>query len=36
MNLTPVPRENHRIGVPTPAFYTEIFISDASIYAGGV
>lgn len=34
INLTPVPRENYRIGVPRGAFYKEVFNSDASEYGG--
>jgi 1,4-alpha-glucan branching enzyme len=33
-NLTPVPREKYRIGVPVAGFYKEIFNSDASWYGG--
>ncbi len=33
-NLTPVPRENYRIGVPQHGFYTELFNSDAAEYGG--
>jgi 1,4-alpha-glucan branching enzyme len=35
MNMTPVPRHNYKIGVPKPAFYTEVLNTDASIYGGG-
>ena len=34
INFTPVPRENHRIGVPGPGWYDEIFNSDSERYAG--
>jgi len=34
-NFTPVPRQNYRLGVPAPGFYTEILNSDAAIYGGG-
>lgn len=34
LNFTPVPRENYRIGVPTPGVYKEIFNSDAACYGG--
>jgi 1,4-alpha-glucan branching enzyme len=34
VNLTPVPREGYRIGVPQGGFYREIFNSDAGIYGG--
>jgi 1,4-alpha-glucan branching enzyme len=34
INLTPVPRENYRIGVPQGGEYHEIFNSDSSFYAG--
>ncbi len=33
-NLTPVPRENYRIGLPKKGKLVEIFNSDASIYGG--
>jgi 1,4-alpha-glucan branching enzyme len=33
-NLTPVPRENYRIGVPERGFWAERFNSDATIYGG--
>lgn len=33
-NLTPVYREQYRIGVPEPGFYRERFNSDAKIYGG--
>lgn len=34
LNFTPVPRENYRIGVPRPGFYSEILNSDSGIYGG--
>ena len=34
INLTPIPRENYRIGVPQSGEYREIFNSDSSFYAG--
>jgi 1,4-alpha-glucan branching enzyme len=34
-NFTPVPRGDHRIGVPEAGRYTEIVNSDASFYGGG-
>jgi 1,4-alpha-glucan branching enzyme len=33
-NLTPVPRENYRIGVPYGGFWKELLNSDATEYAG--
>jgi 1,4-alpha-glucan branching enzyme len=33
-NLTPVPRENYRIGVPKPGYYREILNSDSEHYGG--
>jgi 1,4-alpha-glucan branching enzyme len=33
-NFTPVPRENHRIGVPSGGFYREILNTDSAIYGG--
>jgi 1,4-alpha-glucan branching enzyme len=33
-NFTPVPRANHRIGVPEPGRWTEILNSDAPLYGG--
>ena len=33
-NFTPVPREEYRIGVPQPGFYSEVLNSDAGIYGG--
>jgi 1,4-alpha-glucan branching enzyme len=33
-NLTPVPREGYRIGVPFAGLWTELLNSDASTYAG--
>ena len=34
INLTPVPRENYRIGLPTDGKWSEIFNSDATAYWG--
>ncbi len=34
-NFTPVVREGYRIGVPQAGYYSEIFNSDSSYYAGG-
>ncbi|WP_145369458.1 1,4-alpha-glucan branching protein GlgB [Maioricimonas rarisocia] len=34
INMTPVPREEYRIGVSDPGFYKEILNSDAAIYGG--
>jgi 1,4-alpha-glucan branching enzyme len=34
LNFTPVPRENHRIGVPRAGKYREVFNSDAKEYGG--
>ncbi|GIK42978.1 MAG: 1,4-alpha-glucan branching enzyme GlgB [Chloroflexota bacterium] len=33
-NLTPVPRENYRVGVPKPGYYREILNSDSAHYGG--
>ncbi len=33
-NLTPVPRNGYRIGVPKPGFYSEVLNSDSSLYWG--
>ncbi|MFO0974742.1 MAG: 1,4-alpha-glucan branching protein GlgB, partial [Planctomycetaceae bacterium] len=33
-NLTPAPREQYRLGVPSPGFYKEIFNSDSAWYGG--
>jgi 1,4-alpha-glucan branching enzyme len=33
-NVTPVPRENYRIGVPVGGVYAELFNSDAAWYGG--
>ncbi len=33
-NFTPVPRENYRIGVPTPGTYRELINSDSERYGG--
>ncbi|HZD53949.1 MAG TPA: 1,4-alpha-glucan branching protein GlgB, partial [Woeseiaceae bacterium] len=34
VNLTPIPRNAYRIGVPRPGFWREILNSDATIYGG--
>ncbi len=34
MNMTPVPRNDYRIGVPVAGYYEEALNSDASIYGG--
>jgi len=34
LNLTPVPRENYRLGVPKPGIYEEIMNTDAANYGG--
>ncbi len=34
INATPVPRVDHRVGVPQPGFYQEVFNSDAELYGG--
>jgi 1,4-alpha-glucan branching enzyme len=34
-NLTPVPREAYRVGVPEPGHWAEILNSDAATYSGG-
>jgi len=33
-NLTPVPREGYRLGVPASGFYREILNSDSMYYGG--
>jgi len=33
-NFTPVPRHNHRIGVPHAGYWSEILNSDAALYGG--
>jgi 1,4-alpha-glucan branching enzyme len=35
LNFTPIPRENHRLGVPTPGRWREVLNSDAERYGGG-
>ncbi len=35
LNLTPVVRDNYRIGIPQAGLYREIFNSDSEIYGGG-
>jgi 1,4-alpha-glucan branching enzyme len=34
LNLTPVPRENYRIGLPCAGKWREVLNSDAEIYGG--
>ncbi len=34
VNLTPVPRENYRLGVPEAGYYKEIMNTDSSVYGG--
>ena len=34
LNLTPVPRHDYKIGVPTAGFYTELLNTDATVYGG--
>jgi 1,4-alpha-glucan branching enzyme len=34
-NFTPVVRESHRVGVPEPGTYREVFNSDSEYYGGG-
>ena len=34
-NMTPIVRDNYRIGVPIPGSWQEIFNTDAVIYGGG-
>jgi 1,4-alpha-glucan branching enzyme len=34
LNMTPVPRQNYRIGVPAAGTYTEVFNSDSKDYYG--
>ncbi|MDQ7004018.1 MAG: alpha amylase C-terminal domain-containing protein, partial [Ghiorsea sp.] len=34
LNLTPVPRENYRLGVPQAGLYKEIMNTDAEAYGG--
>ena len=37
LNMTPIPRQDYRIGVPTPGTYVEVFNSDApEFYGSGV
>ncbi|MEI9961568.1 MAG: alpha amylase C-terminal domain-containing protein [Limisphaerales bacterium] len=35
LNLTPVPREKYRIGLPRAGKWREVLNSDAEIYGGG-
>jgi len=34
LNLTPVPRQQYRVGLPAPGFWREILNSDSGIYGG--
>jgi 1,4-alpha-glucan branching enzyme len=34
VNLTPMPREGYRIGVPRPGFYREVLNTDSRFYGG--
>jgi 1,4-alpha-glucan branching enzyme len=34
LNLTPVPRHQYRVGLPTPGFWREILNSDSTAYGG--
>jgi len=34
LNLTPMPRENYRLGVPAAGFYREMLNTDAELYGG--
>ena len=34
LNLTPQPRENYRVGVPSPGYWQEILNGDAPLYGG--
>ncbi len=34
LNLTPVPRQQYRVGLPVPGFWREILNSDSGIYGG--
>ena len=35
LNMTPVPREGYRVGVPTASAWREILNTDAAVYGGG-
>ena len=35
LNMTPVPRDNFRLGVPEEGLYRERLNSDATLYGGG-
>ena len=35
LNLTPVPREHYRLGVPQAGFYREVMNTDSEVYGGG-
>jgi 1,4-alpha-glucan branching enzyme len=34
LNFTPIPRHNHRLGVPTPGVWREVLNTDAQAYGG--
>ena len=34
LNLTPVPREGYRVGVPGPGYWREVMNTDAAVYGG--
>ncbi len=34
-NFTPVPREDYRVGVPSPGYYNELINSDSRLFGGG-
>jgi 1,4-alpha-glucan branching enzyme len=34
-NFTPVPRENYRVGAPTPGTYVQLLSTDDSEWGGG-
>ena len=35
LNLTPVPRQGYRVGLPGPGRWREVLNSDAAVYGGG-
>jgi len=35
LNLTPVPRDNYRLGVPEAGYYREVMNTDSGLYGGG-
>lgn len=35
LNLTPVPRDNYRLGVPESGYYREVMNTDSELYGGG-